>query len=487
MLRCHTQGQAVRERRVFVHRFEFSKADAWPPFIGMLKKVIPLLDLDSTRHLALNALVMITHHGGEQARVEIARQLNKTLVKLVQDFPDDPKAVEFAIVTMDHATEAVIGNEHPPSPVLVKEIDVRSVLVATVAALRKPTVSYTLTSHALNLIVSAPHHCPAIFKAVPGLSRLIIAFLRSKNINIRATTMAALLRLQIAECEPDAMHFDPNRLMAAAAAGPPDHLLDIAINYGVERSDLQVMLKAMSEYTQAIMSAMRDRNMYALGKKLEDLTQRAEYAIAEGGLQNAQGRFVGADVLGDVPFTRWTDALPLCVQALRAKGSITDLDAADILEMKFLYIRKRLPEAIALGHVAIKRNPRLAYAYYVISMGANVEDGLCAVKKGLKCPRITPFIRYQMLWRATGHAGERGISILQSAREGDMAARAEGTAFLMSAWEDAKTFISEAPPDTRHMLRMIGWYVLLTVLIRGPELSEDLRELDVSLRLHFIT
>ena len=57
--------------------------------------------------------------------------------------------------------------------------------------------------------------------------------------------------------------------------------------------------------------------------------------------------------------------------------------------------------------------------------------------------------------------------------------RAEGTAFLMSTWEDTKTFVYKEPPDSRHMLDMVGWYVLLTILIRGPELSEDLRELSV--------
>ena len=423
---------------------------------------------------------MVTHHGGEQARQEIARHLNKVLVKLVQDFPDDPKAVEMAIVTMDHATEAVVGNEDPPSPAFVKEVDVQSVLAVIVTALRKPTVSHVLVTHALNLIVCAPQHCPAQCKAVRGLTTLIAAFLRSDNISIRTIALRGILRLPIAECEPDAMHFDPQHLIAAATAGPPAHLRQILLDYGPDRSDVNVMLESMAAYTKAIMRAMQDRDMYALGKKLEDLTQRAEYVIAEGGWQSADGHVFTPDRLGDVPFTRWTDALPLCSKALRAKGRKEDLDGADILDMKFLLLRQRLPEAIAHGLAAIKRNPRLAYAYYIISMGADVEEGLRAVKKGLKCPKVTPFIRNQMLWRATSHAAQRGLRILQEAMEGDMEARAEGTAFLMSAWEDTKTFVSEAPPDSRHMLDMVGWYVLLTIIIRGPELSEDLRELDVS-------
>ena len=36
--------------------------------IGLLSKVMPLLEYGSTRHMALNALSVITHHGGVVAR-----------------------------------------------------------------------------------------------------------------------------------------------------------------------------------------------------------------------------------------------------------------------------------------------------------------------------------------------------------------------------------------------------------------------------------
>ena len=49
----------------------------------------------------------------------------------------------------------------------------------------------------------------------------------------------------------------------------------------------------------------------------------------------------------------------------------------------------------------------------------------------------------------------------------------------MSAREDAKTFIAEAPPDNRHMQTMLNWYIILTIAIKGPELSEGLAELAV--------
>ena len=174
----------------------------------------------------------------------------------------------------------------------------------------------------------------------------------------------------------------------------------------------------------------------------------------------------------------WTDALPHCARALRARGTPADLDMADVLDLKFYIIRSRIPDAIAHGQRAIERNPDLAYAYYAISMGADHEQGLRAVKKGLKCKNITPFVRHYLLWRAVEHAGDLGVSTLQEAR-GEGADHAEGIAFLMSAWEDAKTFTAEAPPDNRHMQTILNWYIILTIAIKGPELSEDLKELAV--------
>ncbi|KAI9068810.1 hypothetical protein FKP32DRAFT_1754236 [Trametes sanguinea] len=445
---------------------------------------MPLLDLDSTRHVALQALTVVTHHGGLPARQEIARY-NDVLVEVMQNHPDDPKVAELAVVTIAHATESVVACEETPDPRLVRAAAIRPVLEATLAALRRPTYSHVMHTHALGLLTACPQHCPQECKAVPSLLNFFAAMTRSKNINARAASFTGILRLPIAEAEFEQSHFDPNRFLAIYHRGLPKHLSDILVDYGVENSELSVTTKSTADYQRAMLQTLQDRDMYALGKKLVDLIQRNEFAISEGGFQmeGPGGTLSFADkTQTGLPFTRWTDALPLCATALRAKRTPADLDAADILEMKFYMTRGRLPEAIALGHTALKRNRDLAYAYYIVSMGADVEEGLRAVKKGLKCKKISPFVRFQMLWRAVGHAAQRGLTTLTDAAEGDMQARAEGTAYLMSAWEDSKTYISEAPPDGRHMLAVLSWYVFVTILIRGPELSEDLRELDPARR-----
>jgi hypothetical protein len=71
-----------------------------------------------------------------------------------------------------------------------------------------------------------------------------------------------------------------------------------------------------------------------------------------------------------------------------------------------------------------------------------------------------------------------GICLLQTAVVGDKKWE-EGVAFLTSAMDDAKTYVDEAPPDSRHMQKVLYWYILLTLALRGPEISEDLRELQV--------
>ncbi len=440
---------------------------------------MPLLEYDSTRHMALNALSVVTHHGGPVARREIARK-NPVLVRLIEAHPNDAKVMELATVTMAHATSAVLSVEDPPDKGIVKEIQLRPVLQVTVENVRKPNASHYMIDHALSLLTSAMRHCPQDCKATPQMLTLLVSCLRSANLTARCTALGGLIRLTADESEPDRQNFDPQSLVAAVQRGFPEHLSRLMMDYGPERCDTTLTLRSTVDYQNAMMRCAQDKDRHGLGRTLAMLIQRTELAIAEGMFQaeGEGGRSENIDF--GLPFTMWTDALPHCARALRARGSPADLDVADVLDLKYYIIRSRIPDAIAQGHRALARNPDLAYAYYAISMGADHQQGLRAVKKGLKCKGTTPFVRNYMLWRAVEHAGDLGVSVLQDAKAGD-ASHAEGVAFLMSAWEDAKTFIAEAPPDNRHMQTMLNWYIILTIAIKGPELSEDLRELAVRL------
>jgi hypothetical protein len=183
-----------------------------------------------------------------------------------------------------------------------------------------------------------------------------------------------------------------------------------------------------------------------------------------------------------LPFRMWSDALPHCATAIRDRGLPAQVDLADILDMKFLIMRQRIPEAVKIANTALKRNPDFAYAYYLLTLASDPVVGLRAAKKGMKCANITPFLRFQMMQRAVEHAGEMGIQILQEASGADDKKWVEGIAFLTSALEDSKTYISGAPPDNRYMKNVLYWYILLRITME-EDISVDLREVQVRLLL----
>ncbi|KAH9943556.1 hypothetical protein B0H21DRAFT_491468 [Amylocystis lapponica] len=448
---------------------------------GLVAKMMPLLDMPSARHVGLRTLSTVTQHGGAEARKEIARH-SPTLVRLMQEFPDDPKVIELATSTMAHSIGAVTSVEEKPDQKLLKAIDIRSVLKTTVDNLRNPKASYLAMTHALGLVTSTTLHCSNECKSLPQLLTYLVACLRSNDLTTRCNALGGLIRLSHADSEPDMVFCDPYKLVANVRRGFSPELSDAMMNYGPAECDTTLIIRTMTDYQNAMMKCAQDHNLCALGRKLGPLILRTEFAIAEGGFQAVNER-TGQMELMDVglPFKMWTDALPACARTLRAKGVPADLDIADVLEMKHAILKQRVPNAIAVAKKAIARNPELAYSYYAIGLGIDDAEGLRSVKKGLKCKHITPFVRNYMLWRAVEKAANMGVTVLQEARRGEKD-YAEGIAFLMSALDDAKTFLASAPPDSRNLPAILNWYILLTLTIRGPELGENLQELDLAMQ-----
>ena len=102
----------------------------------------------------------------------------------------------------------------------------------------------------------------------------------------------------------------------------------------------------------------------------------------------------------------------------------------------------------------MERNSQRAYFWYAITLSAGNVQSLRAAKQGMKCKTITPFVRFQMMQRAVERGGDMGIKILQDTPDTGDKKWEEGIAFLMSALEDAKTYIEQTPPDNRHMKNM---------------------------------
>ncbi|KAI0823550.1 hypothetical protein BC628DRAFT_1420841 [Trametes gibbosa] len=218
-------------------------------------------------------------------KVEIARQ-SSTLVKLMQDFPLDPKIVELVVTTVARATEAAVACEAAPAPRLVQDASIRAVLEGTVAVFRRFVSSYVMFTHAISLFV-APYATlrEGVQGCFPHRSRFLTALTRSRVIEIRATGFTGLLRLPISECEFEQIKFVPQRVCGRYQRGAPQHLSAILVEYGPEKAETALTVNCTIEYQKAIFQAMIDRDLYALGKKLANIIQRTELVIGEGSLQ----------------------------------------------------------------------------------------------------------------------------------------------------------------------------------------------------------
>lgn len=402
----------------------------------------------------------------------------------MKEHPNDGPAIELATVTLSHAVSAAVFNNDTPDPKLMKILDVQDLLEVVLENMRKPTASLYMMNHAIPLLAGPTLHFPDLCKNYPRLLKFLGASLRSKDLTIRCSAIGGLLRLHHKEAKPERVMHDPQRLMAAIEKGFPGHIQDIMMDYGLYRCDTYATLEATRDFQKAMMGVMQTHDFLALGRTIAMLIVKTEFSVTEGYFE-AEDPVTRQRIDSGLPFKLWSDSLPLCVQKLRKTGNTQDVDIADIVELKFLIIRQRISEAVVLAKKAIERNPDIAYYYYAISLGADEDDGLRYSKKGLKCKYITPFLKFVLLYRAVEHAGTLGVSKLQDASPGGDKNYEEGYAFLTSALDDAKEFVGNAPPDSRHMQNILNWYIVLSIVYKGPELSVELTELQVRHHVEF--
>ena len=441
---------------------------------------MPLLNIDSTRHLALHALATVTHHGGVSVHMEIGKQAN-VLTKLIRDFPDDPKIAELAVATIAHSVTTVVeGASTPANPEILGTLDIVDILRTVIETMKKPyRRPRSIIEHGVAFVATATMHCTHAFKTYPAAIRFLVAGMRSQDWVCRCTCLGGIIRLHCLEAEDDQRMLDPNRFISALQRGVPSFLGDIMMRYGPTRCEIYMTLSCSKDFQNAMIVCAQDRNLYSLGLKLAALILKTEFSIADGmfEVEDPVTKQRSFDDMG-LPFKTYPESLPVCARVIREKNKPDELDLADILDIKYLVMKQRLPEAIALAKKSLQRNPKQAYFYYAITLSADNVQGLRAAKQGMKCKAITPFVRFQLMQRAVEHAGNMGITILQDTPDEGNSKWEEGIAFLMSALEDAKTYIEQAPPDNRHMKNVSYWFILLSVAIKD-NIGPDLRELQV--------
>ena len=199
--------------------------------------MMPLLDLRKTRVVGLQALSAITHHGGGEIRVAIAKYTPK-LLQLMDEFPDNEALNEQIIVTLTHAVSAVIvPDDEKLDTQAIRRLDIPNVLEFTMRNIRRPGASHYLVSHAIELLANATLNCPREIKAIPSIVNLLVACLRSDDLTIRGTAVGGLVRLTQKDSVQDRVFNDPHKFLAAIQRGFPKHLSDLLMAYDPARCD----------------------------------------------------------------------------------------------------------------------------------------------------------------------------------------------------------------------------------------------------------
>lgn len=87
-------------------------------------------------------------------------------------------------------------------------------------------------------------------------------------------------------------------------------------------------------------------------------------------------------------------------------------------------------------------------------------------------------MKRRLLSKAIFLAGDIAIIIFQDGHIGKKE-YAQGVALLTSVFEDARDYLSIAPPDDPYLFEVLDWCIVCTFVVNGDTLSEDLRELTV--------
>ncbi|KAF5340216.1 hypothetical protein D9611_007973 [Ephemerocybe angulata] len=454
---------------------------------GLLEKLIPLLEIESTRYMALRALTTVTQHGGVGVRTDIALH-SDALCKVAEEHPDDPQVGDLVVSILAHCVGAAVeGNEGSPThPKVLNQLNMSRILNTIVQCMNQSSSNRSCIEHGAELIASATLHAPRAYKNAPEATKVLIAGLRSHDWNLRSLCLGGLMRLHKLGSEDDTRQLDPQRLVSVINTMPGE-LQDVMMNYGLGNCDIYATLSAAKDFTRAIMAYPQDLNLHSLGLKLAKIIVTTEFSIADGYYETINERTGRREQLNfpGMAFQRYTDALPVCAKAIRTRGIPGEQDDANVLDIKFKIMRQRVGEAAEQARKALEKNPNFAYYHYAVSLVANHTNGLRAAKKGMKCKTITPFIKFQLMQRAVEHSAELGLTTLQEVRsngeDGDNK-WAVGVAFLTSALEDARRYIQEAPPDSRYMKNVTYWFVLLTAVV-SETVTEDLSEVKEALEV----
>ncbi|KZS97222.1 hypothetical protein SISNIDRAFT_406281, partial [Sistotremastrum niveocremeum HHB9708] len=437
---------------------------------GFLSKVLIAIQDPITRVQGLQTLHTVTHHGGSEIRDDIALKTTPVLVPVLQESLEDDEAAEYCISILSHTFASVFLKDleiQVPAETL-RQLQVSKVIDLTLDRIQRKGLDLDTSelTHGVSLIAAIPLKDQRSFMKNPKALRLMIACLRSPFLGFRCQGMVALYRLHTVDVVDERRDMSPLVMMKAASGNYPRQIKEALTTYGLERCDINIMMYINSTMHDAILQCSRDGDLAKLGKALAQNIMATEYSIPSGNMYLDR-------VKPRPPFVDWVDGLPYCAKALRAQN---DFDTADIIELKYLIMKRNWDVLDRVGKAAIARNPKIPFFYYAMMMKSD-KDMIKWAKKGLQCEQIPPYIRWGLHYYAAWRAMDRAFEGLAEVNM-DEPGWEEGVAYLRCAYQDLKAYIDGAPPDSKSMLPALNRFILVRMIMDGPALGTDLKEIS---------
>jgi hypothetical protein len=437
--------------------------------------IIPWIDNKHARDIALRTLTAITQRVDDQVGVAVAAQCPK-IVKAMEEAlaDDDPVICELSLEVLFNTVAATLDTEYPPPPSLRAKIDMNRLLKATVEIMQKDSITATSAAQGLYLLSTTCLHFSVECKASQVMQMMLVAGLRCQDWIYRAVSQMGVLRMHRYDYKVERKGFNPTSIISRVQDGFPPHLRKVMDNYGYDKCANTSFAVVSQEFQRVMTETQYDGNYYRLGHQLGDLILRCHDAISDG--MSMKGN-VGPN---GIPVFRFSEAILQSAKVLRAKGDTKDLEVADMLEIRNWDMLGHGPQATKIAAISSILYPKNPYFHSMLTGSPDFTVALRAAKKGLKCPDLTPYLRYQSLFKAAECAMELASTTLHSCIFRGPERCGEGIAMWTSALEDAKTFLDEAPPDHRFRPRILAIYIVVLICTKGPEMSKDLSELKVS-------
>ncbi|KZT40751.1 hypothetical protein SISSUDRAFT_1059966 [Sistotremastrum suecicum HHB10207 ss-3] len=441
--------------------------DAWLP------RIISVLRRPKTRDMALKCLVRLIMHRAEEICVEVCMSLFDEVCRALFDLPINSDAASDAIEILSNSLIGAMAALEASDIITEFEdmdIDVDRLLTLALDRMQgclanKPDSSICLsTCHEIMLPIGLANLYPEVAAASPRTLQCLSACLRNSSLSIRVLGMRGLYDLCFDTAGPT-NPFEFTHFLPPLVEGFPPEILEAYLAYGTTEFYGQVNLESRIWFGELVQEHTDNLNLFEYGMAIANGILEVEHPIWPLPFEQKSAKY---------PFNTWVDILPHAARVLRSRS---ELDNADILDIKFLMGAKRWQDAIDLARKAAKRSPDIVFWYYSMSMTNEDNEGaLRAAQRGLQCPDISQHMRIALLYRTCRTAWDLTLATLTKG-DPEESSWEEGLAYMAICHENLKTAAEVCPPDTPGFDILINLLILSHILRRGPDLSSDLREL----------